>query len=742
MTKPSANPKNIYLDVESKINDVLISLNSAAKESRLQEEFQHANAILAPHAAKLKDEIRALESYAEWNTFVMAFYGETGAGKSTIIETLRIILKESSKSIEQEQFRATQLKFNITENRISELQGAAESAEHHLNIVQIELRESDERNKKAAELERVAIDMLEKRMDDLKRAASFWQKIIWLFKKMPEIDELNRLQQTAKISLQSRDTIRLKVPQKIVDAREARLAAINELEMARVNVKKLEQYADGNIIGKGNSDNTVKTQKYCFTAHGQKFILLDVPGIEGHESMVIDSVHSAVKTAHAVFYVVASPGPPQKGDDVQKGTLEKIKEHLSAQTEVWRVFNKRVTNPIQIENGLMIGDDEQESIAAADQKMTEQLQTNYRGTISLSAHPAFLAAASHMVPGSDHLSSKEKFARKISGKDVLEKTGMNAFYRLVAQDLVSNARSKIFYSNFSKAKSVVADANKIIANLLKINLIPLQRDLKTGSENTNGQLASAFESLNSRIHSSGERATGEFIEALRKTMYEVIERDISNDEFKSSFEYCLKEQQTSLTSVLSTQIESESKKFETQIASILDRYKELAQDSVDAYSQLKFEGLDADIDLKIDIKNGINVPNLIVAAIGGAMLLWSPAGWIVLAMSATTIIVNLYKALRSSFDSNYKKGQQRESVNENLGKVHETMRSSMQESLENALPKLEQKLDQLQSKVQEPVQQLSEAITILKKAEDHFKKIVHDIDVQLATEINLVVNAA
>lgn len=42
-------------------------------------------------------ELDLLEQHAEWEKFTMAFFGETNAGKSTIIESLRILFKEESR---------------------------------------------------------------------------------------------------------------------------------------------------------------------------------------------------------------------------------------------------------------------------------------------------------------------------------------------------------------------------------------------------------------------------------------------------------------------------------------------------------------------------------------------------------------------------------------------------------------------------------------------------------------------
>ena len=46
---------------------------------------------------RFEDELGLLEEHAEWEKFTIAFFGETNAGKSTLIESLRILFKEESR---------------------------------------------------------------------------------------------------------------------------------------------------------------------------------------------------------------------------------------------------------------------------------------------------------------------------------------------------------------------------------------------------------------------------------------------------------------------------------------------------------------------------------------------------------------------------------------------------------------------------------------------------------------------
>ncbi|MFJ5337400.1 hypothetical protein ACIPTZ_21080 [Pectobacterium sp. CHL-2024] len=52
---------------------------------------------LSKMKARFDGEISYLEEHAEWDKFTIAFFGETNAGKSTIIESLRILFEEKKR---------------------------------------------------------------------------------------------------------------------------------------------------------------------------------------------------------------------------------------------------------------------------------------------------------------------------------------------------------------------------------------------------------------------------------------------------------------------------------------------------------------------------------------------------------------------------------------------------------------------------------------------------------------------
>ncbi|MBH0302800.1 GTPase [Helicobacter pylori] len=98
--------KNIYLSVEKSIKDLQsIFKNADDKDEKLKRFNQEALEVFQKLESKSLKELESLKNNEEWENFTIAFYGETGAGKSTLIECLRMFFKEQSKVVQQERFK-------------------------------------------------------------------------------------------------------------------------------------------------------------------------------------------------------------------------------------------------------------------------------------------------------------------------------------------------------------------------------------------------------------------------------------------------------------------------------------------------------------------------------------------------------------------------------------------------------------------------------------------------------------
>lgn len=92
-------------EVIKKYEEVRSSLEKAIEKSNDIEisgeeenvELDYIRKTLNQLNSEFKTEIGRLENSSEWDRFCMAFFGETNAGKSTIIEALRIVYDEESR---------------------------------------------------------------------------------------------------------------------------------------------------------------------------------------------------------------------------------------------------------------------------------------------------------------------------------------------------------------------------------------------------------------------------------------------------------------------------------------------------------------------------------------------------------------------------------------------------------------------------------------------------------------------
>ncbi len=93
-----AKIKDIYLSVEKSIKELQsIFKNTDNENERLKKSNQEALEVFQKLESESLKEFESLKNNEEWENFTIAFYGETGAGKSTLIECLRLFFKERSK---------------------------------------------------------------------------------------------------------------------------------------------------------------------------------------------------------------------------------------------------------------------------------------------------------------------------------------------------------------------------------------------------------------------------------------------------------------------------------------------------------------------------------------------------------------------------------------------------------------------------------------------------------------------
>lgn len=117
-------PENIYDDLKDKISDLIekIIKNEGVLDTQLVgEKFNESKEILNLQQKEIEKKMDELKSNSEWDYFTIAFFGETNAGKSTLIEVLRLLFSEKTKSEIQAKFNDIKREFSLDENEHEKL---------------------------------------------------------------------------------------------------------------------------------------------------------------------------------------------------------------------------------------------------------------------------------------------------------------------------------------------------------------------------------------------------------------------------------------------------------------------------------------------------------------------------------------------------------------------------------------------------------------------------------------------
>jgi nicotinamide riboside kinase len=707
------SPKKIYEKMLRELDQLVQQLDVGSDDQRISSVQGDVKNIVVPAYDRLRQGIADLERRAQWDVFTIAFYGETNAGKSTIIEALRILLAEPTKHEAWREFKSRQAKFNLTEARLLELQQFIQHSEERLEALRRHTDEEEQDYERSKGEIKDEIRRLHQLIDEKKKAASYLTRLLMHFRKTPEErDRASKTRQLASLEAE-RGAAKVQLEEKRLAAQSKHASLEEDLDQFEAELKNIGDFADGLIVGDGRPDFTRGTQRYRFECNGQQFELLDVPGIEGKEAEVMDSILAAMDAAHAVFYVTGKAAAPQTGDKKTPGTLEKIRKHLRDQTEVWTIFNKRITNPMQLQKGELTSQGERDSLDVLDTTMRKHLHGHYQHYIALSAQPAFLALAECLLPNSDAAHNREKFLASMSSGDLLATAGFKQFGEWLTDALVTDCDQRIRRSNFNKVQGVVRGAKGEIAAIQSDSIAPLVEQLRLDSRAASKQIDLSIQRLGNGLKAQAQKQIRAFESNTRQRIYKRIESDIGNDDFIRALEAVIRDEREELQERLPALLQQELEKFQSQVVDIVNNFRQRTHELLEAYGTIDIGGLGATFDLKIDIDSGFKVMPMVAALVGALLMWWNPVGWVSIGLGAATLLVSLGKAAWSMFSSSYKKSQQRKSADENIETIAGKMESTMTESIDEALERVTETVGEITATLEESVERVSEINTAL-----------------------------
>lgn len=496
---------NIYSNLIKNVDEVLNDI------SKIDIQHQEAKTKNEEIKSKLKvirngfvEGVEKLEKNAVWDRFTIAFFGETNAGKSTIIESLRISMREDGK------LKNTALKKSL-DLKVSELKIKAEDLITSIN-------KSNQRE----------IKDLTSELEDLKKRAkildaTFWAN--WLSVFLSWFGLLPIVFFAKKIKLLEDEIFKV---DSIVPEQDNNVLKLFE-QVSQLKKDKDFLY-DGKIIGTGVQDFTQSCIEYQFNQEEKPFTLIDVPGIEGNESKYETMIMNAVSKAHCVFYVCSAGKLPESG------TITKIKKYLKEQTEVYFLLNERKNTYTYDEVytfEAMHPSAEEFKINISNQ-MKNELGEFYKGCISVQGLMAFCSIAI-IHEDERNYKFKQKLLDKFESNAVLYSISQLEKIESLIRSQLEGMETKIMNANLQKGICATIDFKNHIKEIRNteysndfVQLI--ETEIKAAKEKNNNK----YRELEIEFRQISHRLSNSTIEDLRKKLHSLIDKKENNPDLSVS----------------------------------------------------------------------------------------------------------------------------------------------------------------------------------------------------------------
>lgn len=710
---------NIYEDLTKQVSVLIHNIIIEIDNEKAKETFNNVKVILENINNDVASEYNELKRNTEWENFTIAFYGETNAGKSTIIETLRIIWKETQKQKSIQRFKDIQAKYGLTQDRLMSINSQIEEVEKQIREKQEEINKFDSNteefiSEKKEIIKQLGLDVLSKtpQRKQWKKAIS---NTVMDSKIRLEMMGLRKARIDKNVLKHEMIMEYLCLKKKLDDLKNAQEALLKQRAF-------LSGFEDGDIIGDGRADFTKVNTIYNFEIGNTLVDIIDVPGIEGNECTVVEEILNAVQRAHCVFYVTRKVTAPQTGDK-KEGTIQKIKRHLGAQTEVWTIVNQSVKSPRRLGKDL-ISEGEIDSLKVLNKVMKEELGDEaYCGEIVLSAYVAFLAVSECLIPNSKTMIEKLNFTSKFTPERMLELSRFYDFEKLLAEEIIKNKKDKIYKSNYNKAMHVLEVVINKIDSIIENQIEPLRNDMKHTYESAVDNINLEERNIKSFFNKYHKNWLHSLITNCKKDLHNKINEGIDNEKIEELCKTVVEKNTALMQKTYEKDIKAEIKNFEKKISDIVkDTFK--YYDKITALNKkMKF---DLKYEFNFDFKSGFKPEELIWTAMGIIFTLVLSGGSLgVLAIIgiAVSLLGGLYRSLKSVFSDTYKKKQQKEAVDKFLKNVDSKIKEKLNKQNEKIRDKITESCNNVRESIKEPVKIINENKKCMEKALKEIKRL-------------------
>ncbi|MGL2637013.1 GTPase [Helicobacter pylori] len=608
--------------------------NTDDKDEKLKRFNQEALELFQKLEFESLKELESLKNNEEWENFTIAFYGETGAGKSTLIECLRMFFKEQSKVVQQERFK--RLYSNYQENyqnderkkqailnELHSLQDGAIIGDGRSDFTLKTRSYSFQYNHQTFTfLDVPGIEGSEKKViDQISNATQKAHAIFYVTKKPtpPQKGEERKEGTIEKIQkqLDSQTEVWTIFNKTINNPRAFKDGLIDGSE--KESLKILNKEMKG-VLGEHYKGHKVVSAQAAFYGLSQALI----PGTDFYEKK-----QKFLKDFKAEKLLYQSHFKPL-GEFITEALLENSRAKI-----IQSNCNKAL-------------------------KVVEQLQKAIEITIEKQIDPMIKARQEYKEEVDDNLDrSTEKFI----------------------SDLKNSA---IIQSNCNKALKVVEQLQKAIEITIEKQIDPMIKARQEYKEEVDDNLDRSTEKFISDLKNSALDEIDQFKSDIGEIMYVHIERKIEDEKCKEIFDNELKQRETKLIEDIERCFKECEERFDGEIKEDIERFKERIKDSLAMSERIGIDSGNFDFNTDFNMDSGIDTMGLFASVGGLVLLLLTPVvGEFALFGGLVLGAIGIVKSVWSFFDSDYKKSQQRKKVDEKLDEACEKIAENVKSRIES-----------------------------------------------------------
>ncbi|MEG2162269.1 MAG: hypothetical protein RRY62_13790 [Chryseobacterium sp.] len=541
--------KNIYKTILSKILEINSEISLPENVNKdIAENLLNSSNQIKEILMNLESEINKLENLSEWEHYTISFIGETNAGKSTIIEALRIKYEEEEK---KNAYSKNQELLFEEKNLLQKLQ----EEEEFFNIDKLSIDKN-----KTSELN-IALQKADK------AKKSLWFKVRNFVQKdyQPNKTEILNLKKDIEYNLNRNFN---DLPWVIKDK-------------IRIETIKHQIKYDGEIIGTGKLDYTQTSNTFFIKVNDELVKIIDVPGIEGDESKYEEEIKNAVSKSHCVFYVTSST------KTLESGTLSKVKKYIKDQADVFTVVNMRLNSFKEEYYNLSFEEiykNKLEAIESISQQLKEELHDNFIKVVPINGHWGLLSLSKYLEKEGEKQklsNDKLKLIKIFQDESTIYIKSNFEYFEKIIFEAVNQKEEKIRKTNILKVNTLV---EKIINNL-QVNLDTfLSSDyldnIKEQADNSKREVHSTYNDYSRDLENIRKRLLNDFKRDSFKAIDSFVQQnDINENIYNVSIKRILTEQsnllQEKIESGTKESVEKVNKQIHKSLSIFLDRLNTL-----------------------------------------------------------------------------------------------------------------------------------------------------------------------